>query len=142
MLMQRSPLANAMRLKPPYAILACVGAGFLATPARSDSTAVPQNTEPRVIEIVAKRYEFVPASIEVTEGERVRLVVKSGDGLHGFGIKRFDVSKEIARGATVTIDFTPDAAGEFPILCTEFCGDGHEQMKGVLVVKAREAGQP
>ena len=58
------------------------------------------------------------------------------------GIKQFDVSKEIERGATVNIDFTPDMAGEFPILCTEFCGDGHEQMKGVLMVKAREAGQP
>ena len=39
----------------------------------------------------------------------------------------------------MNIDFTADAAGEFPILCTEFCGDGHEQMKGVLVVKARDA---
>ena len=99
-----------------------------------------QKAEPRIIEIIAKRYEFVPSTIEVAQGERVRLVVKSGDGLHGFGIKRFDVSKEIPRGATVNIDFTADATGEFPILCTEFCGDGHEQMKGMLVVKALEAG--
>jgi heme/copper-type cytochrome/quinol oxidase subunit 2 len=42
----------------------------------------------------------------------------------------------------VNIDFTPETAGEFPILCTEYCGEGHDQMKGVLVVKAREAGQP
>ena len=101
-----------------------------------------QTGEPRVIEIVAKRYDFVPSSIEVMQGEPVTIVVSSGDGFHGFGIKAFDISKEIARGETVTIEFTPDVAGEFPILCTEYCGEGHEEMKGVLVVKAQGAEQP
>ena len=57
------------------------------------------------------------------------------------GIKRFDVSKEIARGAAVAIGFAPDAAGECPILRTGFCGDEREAMKheGVMVVRAREA---
>jgi len=90
---------------------------------------------------VAKRFEFVPSTIEVMQGERVRIVVKSGDGFHGFGIKEFDVSREIARSDTVTIEFTADVAGEFPILCTEYCGDGHEEMKGRLVVKAQGAGR-
>ena len=129
-----------MRITRLLSIVACVVV-CLATPTRSGSAPAAQSGEPRIIEVIAKRYEFVPPSIEVAQGERVRLVVKSGDGLHGFGIKRFDVSKEIPRGETVNIDFTADAVGEFPILCTEFCGDGHEQMKGVLVVKARETGQ-
>ena len=111
----------------------------VAIPGPSAGTPSMQDPERRIIEITVKRYEFVPASVEVVQGERVRFVVKSGDGLHGFGIKRFDVSKEIPRGETVNIDFVADAPGEFPILCTEFCGDGHEQMKGVLVVKARDA---
>jgi len=131
-----------MHIRRPFAILACVTAGLLAAPSRSHSTSAVQAAEPRVINVVAKRYEFVPPTIEVIQGERVHIVVTSGDGLHGFGIKKFDVSKEIPRGKSVTIDFTPDAAGEFPILCTEFCGDGHEEMKGQLIVKAREAGQP
>lgn len=120
-------------------LLAGVG---LATPDRGLAPAGGQTTEPRVIEVLARRYEFVPASIDVVQGERVRIVVTSGDGLHGFGIRQFKVSKEIPRGDAVSIEFTPDVAGEFPILCTEFCGDGHEQMKGTLVVKAREAPQP
>ena len=41
-------------------------------------------------------------------------------------------------GGTFTIDFTPDAPGRFPILCSVFCGDGHDDMTGVLVVRARE----
>jgi cytochrome c oxidase subunit II len=119
-------------------LTACI-TSVVAIPGPSAGTPALQNPERRVIDITVKRYEFVPPSVEVVQGERVRFVVKSGDGLHGFGIKRFDVSKEIPRGETVNIDFVADAPGEFPILCTEFCGDGHEQMKGVLVVKARDA---
>ena len=94
--------------------------------------------EPRTIEVVAKRFGFEPARIEVTEGEKVRLVVKSGDGVHGVEIKKFKVNKKIPRGGDpVTIEFVASAAGEFPILCSEYCGDGHEDMKGTLVVVAK-----
>lgn len=96
-----------------------------------------QSSEPRVIEIVVRRYAFEPAQIDVVTGEAVRIKVKSGDGLHGFSIAKLKIKKEIPRGETVTIDFKADAPGDFPILCSEFCGDGHEEMKGLLVVKAR-----
>jgi cytochrome c oxidase subunit 2 len=97
---------------------------------------------PRVIEVVAKRYEFAPSRLEVGVGERVHIVVRSGDGLQGFGIRQFNVSREVAKGESVTIDFTPKAAGEFPVLSTEYCGDGHDVMTGTLVVMARESGKP
>jgi cytochrome c oxidase subunit 2 len=91
-----------------------------------------------VIEIVAKRFAFVPSRIEVTEGETVRLVVRSGDGVHGIEIKQFKVSEEIRRGPTpVMIEFTANAVGEFEIACSEFCGKGHEEMRGKLVVVPR-----
>jgi cytochrome c oxidase subunit II len=94
---------------------------------------------PKVIEVVAKRFSFEPAEIAVTEGDRVRLVVKSADGIHGFEIKKFKVQKKIPRGGeAVTIDFVASAAGSFPILCSEYCGDGHEDMKGMLVVSVRQ----
>ena len=131
-----------MRFSRLFAILAGITAGLLGAPSRFDSTSSAQTAEPRVIEVVARRYKFVPSTIEVTQGETVRVVVTSGDGFHGFGIEQFDVSEEIPRGETVTIEFTPDVAGEFPILCTEYCGDGHEDMRGQLIVKAREAEQP
>ena len=95
--------------------------------------------EPRVIDVVASRFAFEPARIEVTEGEHIRLVVTSADGVHGVGIKKFRVEKVVPRGGTpVTIDFVASAAGEFPVLCSEYCGKGHEEMKGLLVVSARK----
>ena len=94
--------------------------------------------EPRTIEVVAKRFTFEPSRIEVREGERVRLVLKSADGVHGVEIKKFKVNKRIPRGGeTVTIEFVADAPGQFPILCSEFCGNDHDEMKGMLVVEAK-----
>jgi cytochrome c oxidase subunit 2 len=95
---------------------------------------------PRVINVVAKRFTFEPARVEVAEGERVRLVITSGDGVHGVEIKKFKVNKKVPRGGEpVTIEFVASAAGEFPILCSEYCGDGHGDMKGMLVVAAKSA---
>jgi cytochrome c oxidase subunit 2 len=94
--------------------------------------------EPREIPVVVQRFTFEPARIEVTEGERIRLVVSSGDGVHGLEIKKFRVNKKIPRGGEqVTIDFVASAPGEYPILCSEYCGNGHEEMRGALVVAAK-----
>ena len=95
---------------------------------------------PRVINVVAQRFTFEPSRIEVTEGERIKLVVTSGDGVHGVEIKKFKVTKKVPRGGDpVTIEFVAAAAGEFPIMCSEYCGEGHEDMKGMLVVAAKSA---
>lgn len=93
---------------------------------------------PRVIEVVAKRFSFEPAKIEVTEGERVRLMVRSADGVHGLEIKKFKVNKPVPRGGKpVAIDFVASAPGTYEILCSEYCGDGHEAMTGTLIVQAK-----
>ncbi len=98
--------------------------------------------QPRVIEVVAKRFAFEPARIEVSEGERIRLVVTSADGVHGIAIKKFRIDKSVPRGGTpVTIDFVASAPGEFPVLCSEYCGNGHDDMTGMLVVAARKSRQ-
>jgi cytochrome c oxidase subunit II len=96
--------------------------------------------EPRTINVVAQRFTFEPSRIEVTEGERIKLVVTSGDDVHGVEIKKFKVTKKVPRGGDpVTIEFVATVAGEFPIMCSEYCGEGHEEMKGMLVVAAKSA---
>jgi len=103
----------------------------------SGSAAPP--ADPRVIDVIARRFEFEPSVVTVTVGEPVRLMVRSEDGLHGFEIKKFKVNKDIPRGGeAMIINFTPNAVGEFPIMCSEYCGDHHEDMKGMLVVQARD----
>lgn len=97
--------------------------------------------EPRVIEVTARRFAFEPAEIEVAVGEPVRLMVRSADGIHGIEIKKVKVQKTIPRGGDpVVINFTAKEAGRFPILCSEYCGDDHDNMRGALVVVAPDAG--
>jgi cytochrome c oxidase subunit II len=107
----------------------------------------PQQTtssEPKVFEVVALRFAFEPATIEVVEGDRVRLLVRSADGPHGVEIKAFKVKKAVPRAkpgdSPVTIEFVAATAGEYPILCSEYCGKGHEEMTGTLVVRAKPKG--
>ena len=91
----------------------------------------------KTFEVVAKRFSFEPATIEVAQGDRVRLLVTSADGVHGVGIRRFKVNTLVPRGGTaVAIEFTATEAGSFPIVCSEACGDGHADMRGWLVVTA------
>jgi cytochrome c oxidase subunit 2 len=125
-------------MKPRTVFFSTVTIGILAL--SSYGASAPQ--EPRTIDVVARRFTFEPATIDVMEGERVRLVVTSGDGVHGVEIKKFRVNKEIPRGGDpVVIEFTANEAGRFPIICSAFCGDGHGDMKGMLVVAAREKDQ-
>ncbi len=104
-------------------------------PARIERAAPsPPVTE---IEIVARRFTFEPALIEVAVGQRVRLLVRSADGVHGVGIRKFKVNTLVPRGgAPVAIEFVASEAGTFPVVCSEACGDGHDDMRGSLVVVA------
>jgi len=102
----------------------------------ADIRSSAQADEPRVIEITARRFAFEPAEIDATVGERLQLVVRSADGVHGLEIKKLKIKKEVPRGGEpVTIDFTATSEGTFPILCSEYCGKGHNDMTGMLIVR-------
>jgi cytochrome c oxidase subunit 2 len=92
-----------------------------------------------VIDVVAHRFAFEPSEITAAVGERIVLSVRSADGVHGVEIKKFRIKKEVPRGGVpVRIEFVASDAGRFPILCSEYCGEGHTDMKGMLVVSAVE----
>jgi cytochrome c oxidase subunit II len=91
--------------------------------------------ETRRFEIVASRYQFDPARIEVRQGDVVDLTLRSADTDHGFAIKAYEVKVAIPKGGeAVGIAFVARRAGTFPIECSEYCGSGHKRMKGELVV--------
>ena len=93
---------------------------------------------PKVFEVTASRYRFEPASLEVTEGDRVILTLRSADTTHGFAIPELKVKATVPKGgAPVTVEFMASKAGTFPFACSEYCGSGHRQMKGRLVVAER-----
>src|SRR5580765_1942751 len=97
--------------------------------------------QPVEIKVTARRFQFDPSTITVQKGRPVRLVITSADVDHGFAIEEFNVSVKIKAKQTTIVEFTPDRAGRFRFQCTVYCGDGHEDMFGELVVEeAQTAG--
>jgi heme/copper-type cytochrome/quinol oxidase subunit 2 len=95
--------------------------------------------EVRTIDVVASRYKFEPSIISVSEGERIRLRLRSADRDHQFSIKGFRVKALIPKtGSSVTVEFVADRTGTFEFTCAEYCGVGHSGMKGKLVVRAKD----
>lgn len=97
----------------------------------------------REIAVAMTEYAFLPATIEVAAGERVRLVIRNTGRLeHDFATDQRGVALGIthvhlAPGASQSIDWTaPAEATEVAIRCTIV---GHEAlgMMGRLVVRAR-----
>lgn len=130
---------------PVVSVTALLTLGLVSVTGVARQQPAPADGERRVFEVIARRYDFEPSTIEVVEGDNVRLLVRSADGPHGVEIKAFRVKKAVPRAkpgdAPITIDFVAASAGEFPILCSEWCGNGHEDMTGTLVVKAKAKGE-
>jgi cytochrome c oxidase subunit 2 len=93
----------------------------------------------KMIDVIASRFKFEPATITVAQGDSVRLRLHSTDRTHGIAMKAFRVNALIPKmGEAVTVEFVADQAGTFDFTCSEYCGTGHARMKGRLVVVARE----
>lgn len=85
--------------------------------------------------VVAKQFEYTPSTMEVKLGDRVVVHLTSSDVTHGFAILEYSVEEKILPGQTTTVTFTASKAGEFLIFCTVFCGTGHIDHKGLLIVE-------
>ena len=88
----------------------------------------------REIHITAKKFEFTPDTITLKKGEPVVLVLSSQDRKHGFNLRAFGIRADVNAGGTARIRFVPNKTGTFPFSCDVFCGEGHEDMTGTMVV--------
>jgi cytochrome c oxidase subunit II len=88
----------------------------------------------RVIQVIARKFVFAPDEILVTLGETVVLELTAPDVLMGFSAPDFGVRTDIVPGSVTRVRLTPTKAGKFLFACDVFCGSGHEDMDGVIVV--------
>ncbi len=79
---------------------------------------------------------FANTTIVVRKGDLLIIHLRTGDVPHGFAINGYpDVGPyEVTPGQTVTFRFTANQAGLFIFYCTVFCGPGHPNHKGTLMV--------
>tara|TARA_Y100000310_G_C20699925_1_gene828778 strand:+ start:3596 stop:4045 length:450 start_codon:yes stop_codon:yes gene_type:complete len=112
-----------------------------ALPGAGEAPAEPPAPEPAAAQsetktfvVSAKRFEFSPSTIEVNEGDTVVIKATSSDVDHGIAISEFGVNVDLPAGEEVEISFVADKKGEYPIICSVFCGSGHKDMTGTLIV--------
>jgi len=86
------------------------------------------------VEVLAKRFEFLPADITVKKGEAVDLVLKSEDVAHGLRFRELNVEVNAGKGGTGKVHFVPNKTGTFIGHCSVFCGAGHGSMTLTLHV--------
>jgi cytochrome c oxidase subunit 2 len=96
--------------------------------------AMDKKPKVRVIKVVAKKFEFVPGEIHVKKGETITLQFTAPEVPMGFNLPDFGVRTDIVPGKPATLQLTPAKAGSFTFLCDVFCGSGHEDMNGMLIV--------
>ena len=93
-----------------------------------------QSGEVKEFKMTSKQFSFEPGVIEVNKGDKVRLIVTSIDVPHGIAIPEYGINERLDPGKPVTIEFTADKQGTFTSFCSVFCGSGHSNMKGKLIV--------
>ena len=100
------------------------GGGLLAGPSRATA----------VITITVHRFAYEPNLITVKRGAPVTIELGSSDRLHGFVLAAFGIRLDAKPDGRSSVTFTPTQAGTFLFHCDVFCGEGHEDMVGHLVV--------
>ena len=98
-------------------------------------SAAPKPGKERVVKIVAQRFNYTPAEIVLKTGEPVRLEFTSRDFIHGFKVPDLDIRIDLPPGQVTIVRLTPQKAGVYDFLCDNFCGAGHEEMNGKIIVK-------
>ncbi len=106
----------------------------------------------RVIEVIAKKYEYTPSPIRVKRGAKVQLKITALDRAHGFKInlspdgsdKKGDSGLifnsnddcfKLEKGIATVVEFVARTSGTYSFHCCNRCGIGHGGMKGQLIVE-------
>jgi plastocyanin len=85
--------------------------------------------------VVARRYSFAPARLEVRQGDLVRIELRSHDIPHSLTIDDYRIAKRVGPDEAVTFEFRAERAGSFPFYCDLKIEDGCRGMRGTLVVQ-------
>ena len=91
---------------------------------------------PNEVKILAMKFDFTPDTVKARVGQPLTLVLTSTDRIHGFKMPDFNLRTDIVPGVVTAVQLRPDRPGSFAYFCDIFCGDGHEEMSGTLVVEA------
>ena len=115
------------------ALVTFVAGGMTAGWRRFATAAVPAGTE-QVVHMTAKKFEYDPSEITLKKGIPVILEITALDRDHGFKVPELGIRADLKSGQVTRVRIVPERTGTFKFRCDVFCGSGHEDMSGELVV--------
>jgi cytochrome c oxidase subunit 2 len=83
----------------------------------------------------ASPWKFSPAEIRVPVGSTVTFYITSADVQHGFDLYNTNINMMALPGQISKLTVTFDTPGEYPYVCHEYCGVGHQNMYGKIIVE-------
>jgi cytochrome c oxidase subunit 2 len=86
------------------------------------------------VHMVARMWAFDPPEVRLPPGAVVDLYLSALDVTHGLYIERTNVNLMAVPGAVNAARVRFDAEGEYPVICHEYCGVGHQAMMGRFVI--------
>ena len=112
-------------------------AGAFALAATAGVGAVARRSlaaDPQMVKVVAQRFNFTPSEIMLKSGQPTLLEITSLDYIHGFNVPALGIRTNLLPGPPTKVTLKPLAPGRSDFLCDNFCGGGHEDMNGTIVV--------
>jgi Heme/copper-type cytochrome/quinol oxidases, subunit 2 len=83
--------------------------------------------------LVGLTFQWYPI-LKLQQGKEYMLHLSSLDVNHGFSLYPLNINFAVVPGYDYGLRVTPTAAGDFRIICNEFCGIGHHTMVGRVIV--------
>ena len=74
-------------------------------------------------------------AIHLPLGVPVQLLITSSDVIHQFWVPEIRLKAAAVPGLVTTFNFTPQQAGTYEVVCSEFCGVDHSLMTGRLIIE-------
>ncbi|HXU29051.1 MAG TPA: cupredoxin domain-containing protein [Thermoanaerobaculia bacterium] len=107
------------------------GAALVLVSASNVASAAPV----KKVTLQAKKFDWIPASIEVKVGQPVELTLISLDVPHGISSRDLNIPPTtFKKDQPAKVTFTPTETGTFSFKCSKYCGSKHRKMTGQIVV--------
>jgi len=109
---------------------------FAALAALASLAPLPFSPRPttRELTVVARQFAFEPPVLHVNRGDRVRLIVRAADVVHGIHVDGYAREVRVAPGISQHVEFVANRTGKFRYRCSVTCGTLHPFMTGELIV--------
>ena len=83
--------------------------------------------------MLGRLWQWYPI-LELEKDQTYRLHLSSMDWQHGFSLQPININLQIVPGYEMVVEITPNQAGEYGVICNEYCGIGHHTMVGRIYV--------